>query len=1090
MLMSRLRGFLAATAFVCSISTGALAGDALPQAVVQKLSDPAAIAAALADEEAPFVRVIVDVAMPTMPDIGTYASEDEADAALITASHRAQNQVIGRVFALEGGVEGVMGSGEAAERLNIRQMDILSRFAINADAEMLARLAADPDVLRIEPDREVELYLNQGNPTSLDVIQMPAAWAAGATGAGQNVAILDTGGRRTHKFLNARIVSAACYSAHNPGLDQYSLCPGSVQESTHIDSANDCDNTTIAGCGHGTHVAGTAAGFNNAPLAGEPLFGVARNAGIISINVFHRKQINCGSNFLSSGCVRATFFDIDKGLERVFLLRNTYNIAAVNMSLGGELHNTSCDSRNPSTTTLITNLRNAGIATVVAAGNDGSDTHVGWPACISNAIAVANTLKNDGLAASSNWGSLIDLVAPGTGIYASDVSGPSGNTWSFKNGTSMAAPHVAGAFAALKSVATSASVTQIENALKTTGVGITWAGFTKPRIRVNNALTSLGGAGTKAVMTSPSPNSTLAGSTVTFQWNAGAQAQAYWLYVGNTVGGFQYHDSGSIPTGTLSRQVTGLPTNGSTVRVRLFTRLGGTWQFNDYTYTAASGAGTKAVMTSPTPNSTLAGSTVTFQWNAGSGAQAYWLYVGNTVGGFQYHDSGQLGTGTLSRQVTGLPTNGSTVRVRLYTRLGGAWQFNDYTYTASSGGGVKAAITSPTPNSTLAGSTVTFQWNAGSGAQAYWLSAGSTVGGTQYFDSGSIPTGTLSRQVTNLPTNGSTVRVRLWTRLAGAWQFNDYTYTAATSAGTKAVMTSPSPGSTLAGSSVTFQWNTGSQAQAYWLYVGNTVGGAQYHDSGQLGTGTLSRTVSTLPINGSTVRVRLWTRLAGAWQFNDYTYTAATSAGTKAVMTSPSPGTTLPGSTVTFQWSAGSGAQSYWLYVGNTVGGFQYHDSGSIAAGTLSRQVTGLPTNGSTVRVRLWTMLGGAWQFNDYTYTASSGPVSTLITPANGTTISNPQTFMWTSVSGATEYWVDFGSTQGGTNYLTGSRGLGTSMTVSWTGSAGLPLHMRLWTRHGGTWRFVDYQFFTPAGDPGPASMDVSGLSVGGPIVAVSDSPR
>ena len=71
MVMSRLRGFLAAAAFVCSISTGALAGDALPQSVVQKLSDPAVIAAALADEEAPFVRVIVDVAMPTMPDIGT-----------------------------------------------------------------------------------------------------------------------------------------------------------------------------------------------------------------------------------------------------------------------------------------------------------------------------------------------------------------------------------------------------------------------------------------------------------------------------------------------------------------------------------------------------------------------------------------------------------------------------------------------------------------------------------------------------------------------------------------------------------------------------------------------------------------------------------------------------------------------------------------------------------------------------------------------------------------------------------------------------------------------------------------------------------
>jgi subtilisin family serine protease len=186
-------------------------GTSLPQAAIEKLSDPAAILSALAEEDRAFVRVIVDVAMPALPDIATYADEDEADAARIAASHRAQNGVIGRVFALEGGIQGVMGAGEAAERLNIRQMDFLSRFAVNADAELLSRLASDPDVVRIDPDREVGLYLNQGNPTSLEVIQMPTAWTAGATGAGQHVAILDTGGRRTHKFLNSRIVSAACY---------------------------------------------------------------------------------------------------------------------------------------------------------------------------------------------------------------------------------------------------------------------------------------------------------------------------------------------------------------------------------------------------------------------------------------------------------------------------------------------------------------------------------------------------------------------------------------------------------------------------------------------------------------------------------------------------------------------------------------------------------------------------------------------------------------------------------------------------------------------------------------------------------------
>ncbi|MFN4274162.1 MAG: S8 family serine peptidase, partial [Aliihoeflea sp.] len=412
----------------------------------------------------------------------------------------------------------------------------------------------------------------------------------------------------------------------------------------------------------------------------------------------------------------------------------------------------------------------------------------------------------------------------------------------------------------------------------------------------------------KADIVAPVEGSTLGGSSATFEWSAGSGAQAYRLAVGSTVGGTEYHDSGELSTDTLSRQVAGLPTDGSIVHVRLSTQLGGVWQFNDYSYTAATSAGTKAAMTAPAPGSTLAGSTVTFQWNAGTQAQAYWLYVGNTVGGFQYHDSGQLSTATLSRQVTGLPTDGSTMRVRLYTRLAGQWEFNDYSYTAASGS-VKATITSPTPNSTLAGSTVTFQWNSGTGAQAYWLYVGNTVGGFQYHDSGQLSTGTLSRQVTGLPTDGSTVRVRLYTRLAGVWEFNDYSYTAAAGGGTKAAMVAPVSGSTLTGPTVTFQWNAGTGAQAYWLSAGSTVGGSQFFDSGSIPASSLSRQVTGLPTDGSTVRVRLWTRIAGVWQFNDYSYTAAAGGGTKAAITSPTPNSTLSGSTVTFQWNAGSQAQ-------------------------------------------------------------------------------------------------------------------------------------------------------------------------------------
>jgi hypothetical protein len=128
----------------------------------------------------------------------------------------------------------------------------------------------------------------------------------------------------------------------------------------------------------------------------------------------------------------------------------------------------------------------------------------------------------------------------------------------------------------------------------------------------------------------------------------------------------------------LSQAVAGIPTDGSTIFVRVWSLLGGGWQFNDYTYTAANLS--KAVLLTPTPGSTLEGSSVTFTWSSGAGVTQYAIYVGNTVGSWEII---QRNTGTgLSQAVTGIPTDGRTVFVRVWSLLGGGWQFNDYTYTA------------------------------------------------------------------------------------------------------------------------------------------------------------------------------------------------------------------------------------------------------------------------------------------------------------------------------------------------------------------------------------------------------------------------
>ncbi len=281
-----------------------------------------------------------------------------------------------------------------------------------------------------------------------------------------------------------------------------------------------------------------------------------------------------------------------------------------------------------------------------------------------------------------------------------------------------------------------------------------------------------------------------------------------------------------------------------------------------------------------------------------------------------------------------------------------------------------AGVYSPNPGSMLPGSSATFQWFGPPGTTAFWIDIGSTAGGNNYYQSGSLPTTTLSQTVTSLPTDGSTVYVTFYTFVNGSWVSHPYTYTAFSVTASEGVITSPVSGSTLSGSSVTFSWSAGSGATAYWLDAGSTPGGNQYYQSGNLGN-VLATTVNGLPTNGSTVYVTLYSYAGGQWFYNQYSYTAFNTATGLGVMQTPTPGSTLHGNSATFTWSAGSGATSYWLDVGSTAGGNNYYQSGNLG-NAFSTTVNTLPADGSQIYVTLWSLVDGQWFYNEYNYI--SGP--------------------------------------------------------------------------------------------------------------------
>ena len=371
---------------------------------------------------------------------------------------------------------------------------------------------------------------------------------------------------------------------------------------------------------------------------------------------------------------------------------------------------------------------------------------------------------------------------------------------------------------------------------------------------------------------------------------------------------------------------------------------------------SGTGALAQAQLISPTAGSTLTGPSVTFDWTAASGATGYYLWIGSTgVGSNNIYNSAEK-TGT-SYTFTNMPVNGETIYVRLITSTGGKWISNDYTYTAAT----TAAMTAPASGSTFAGPSVTFDWTTAVNATGYYLWIGSTGAGSNNLYNSAEKTVT-SYTFNSLPTNGETIYVRLTTNFNGIWAHTDYTYTAATAA----AMTSPTAGSAFSGASVTFDWTTIASATGYYLWIGSTgVGSNDIYNSAEKTVTTY--TFPRMPTNGETIYVRLSTNYNGVWVHNDYTYKAESLA---AVLTAPTPNSTLTAASVTFDWTAPSGATGYYLWIGSTaVGSNDIYNSAEKTVTTYT--FTHMPTNGEAIYVRLITNYNGTWVHNDYTYTSA-----------------------------------------------------------------------------------------------------------------------
>lgn len=312
----------------------------------------------------------------------------------------------------------------------------LHGFATNLTEPEARNLAVDPAVDYVEQNHTVSATDTQTNPSwSLDRVDQAAlplskGYTFPNTGVGVHAYILDSGIRTTHQQFGGRAVH---------GYD--------AVDGTRTDDCN----------GHGTHVAG---------ILGGASYGVAKGVELVSVRV-----LDCSAN--------GTFADLIAGID--WVTAHAAKPAVANVSISGVT--------NSSVNAAVASSIASGVTYSVAASNQDDDACTRSPASVPEAITVGATENNDARAPYSNYGACLDLFAPGTDIVSAGQAGDTATAT--RSGTSMAAPHVAGAAALLLSQHPDWSPAQVRDSLvagATTGA-VTNAGDGSPNLllRVENA---------------------------------------------------------------------------------------------------------------------------------------------------------------------------------------------------------------------------------------------------------------------------------------------------------------------------------------------------------------------------------------------------------------------------------------------------------------------------------------------------------------------------------------------------------------------------------------------------------------------------
>ena len=519
-----------------------------------------------------------------------------------------------------------------------------------ASEKQAEKLAEHPMVQLVEENGLVHAVATQSNATwGLDRIDqrdlpLSTTYTYDTTASNVNAYIIDTGILTTHTQFGGRAVH---------GIDTVD----------NDSNATDCN-------GHGTHVAGTVGGST---------YGVAKGVRLIGVRV-----LNCSGSGTNAGVIA--------GVD--WVTANHVEPAVANMSLGG--------GASSAVDTAVQNSINAGVTYVVAAGNDNVNACNSSPARVGAAVTVGSTTSSDARSSFSNYGSCLDVFAPGSSITSAWYTSTSAtNTIS---GTSMASPHVAGVAALYLAANPSATPSQVASAITSTATTgkVTNAGTGSPNRLVYSLLTGGGGE-------PPPPTDTplTNGTAVTVSDSTGGQ-KFFYIDVPAGQSNLTINLSGGSGDADLYVRFNAKPTlstyacrpylNGNTESCSFTSPAAGRWWILLHAYSSYSSASLRATYTA-----------------SGGGSCSGTQYSGTISSGQnQYHPNGSYYTSTVSGTHTGNLDGPSGVDFDLYLQK---WNGSSWVSVAS------GTSSGPDESVSYGGTSGYYRWrvHAYSGSGSYTL---------------------------------------------------------------------------------------------------------------------------------------------------------------------------------------------------------------------------------------------------------------------------------------------------------------------------------------------------------------------------------